>query len=101
MTYSGSLTTLRKVVSQVKHVKGYLAESFVASISDISERSNTYTGIARLPGEIFIEILLQHVDGLQKSKVSAEQFEIYRPLEPPNASWKILREVSVSAHIQF
>ncbi|KZT35025.1 hypothetical protein SISSUDRAFT_1064807 [Sistotremastrum suecicum HHB10207 ss-3] len=93
----GSLTTLRDVVSKVKHIQKYLDVSFATSIADISQRSNAYISIARLPEEIFTEILSRHVEAFQEGYIHTK--DPHRGWAPGfrddwhRNNWKPFREV--------
>ncbi|KZS91519.1 hypothetical protein SISNIDRAFT_165093 [Sistotremastrum niveocremeum HHB9708] len=72
--------TLRKV----ERIHNHVNQSFAQAIADVAERSNLYTGIARLPEELLSDIFTTYVeDQMDLDK----DIRVSKRVVPKSRSW--------------
>lgn len=76
------LRCLRDIVAGLDCVKDKLNVRFSAVMADVSEQSNKYTDISRLPREILLEILSLYAEDFLYNATKAGRPDYQRPIVP-------------------
>ncbi|KZT35026.1 hypothetical protein SISSUDRAFT_215352 [Sistotremastrum suecicum HHB10207 ss-3] len=94
----GANSLLRKLGSRLMEEKNHLINAFSGAIADISERSNLYTQIARLPEELVLRIFTQASDEWQKIRALGPIFPYIVDHPPSFSQWTNVLKVCRSWH---